>query len=640
MSNRSRDVLVAILLVMIVTIIAFGRIACNGFVDYDEIAYIIDNVHIQSGIRAESIKWAFTTTYFGYWHPLTWISHMVDWRLFGDNASGHHLISLFLHLGSVIFLLLFLIKSTNNVWVSAFATAFFAVHPLRVESVAWAAERKDVLSMFFGMGSLYVYSFYCKYPGMSRYCLCLVLFALGLMSKPLLVTLPFAFMLLDYWPLRRWQNVRDMQSIQMHARSVWGLVLDKIPFLGLSFIFSSIIFLTQKEAGAMSTSDQLPLAERLINAIVSYSAYLGKTLWPSNLAVFYPYEFSIAVWKIILSIALITLITLIVIGFCKKMPFLFVGWFWYLGTLIPLIGLVQVGEQSMADRHTYLPSIGIAIVLSWMLFYCVQAVKVPYRYSISMGIAVVAIFAALTWIQCGYWKNSATLFGHALRVTKENYLAHNNLAFYLNKKGALKEAVFHASEAIRIKPKYALAYKNRAYAYTKMGEYKNAIKDLNISISLQPDDAEKFNLRGICYSETGKLDLAINDYGRAIQMKQDFAEAYYNRGNVYAKTGVNQCQLAIQDFTEAIRLQHDYVEAWNNRGICYEHLGQFKKAIADYSESIRLQPKNMDALHNRAAAYLMIGNWQSGCRDAYQLCAFGNCGLLESARFKGDCRLF
>ena len=640
MSQNNGQVIVVFLLLAAVSLIAFGRIAGNDFVDYDEIAYIIGNVHIQSGIHAESVKWAFTTTHFGYWHPLTWLSHMVDWSLFGGNASGHHLISLFLHLGSVVLLFLFFHKTTENIWASAFATAFFAVHPLRVESVAWAAERKDVLSMFFGMGSLYVYALYSNYSGLSRYCLCLVLFALSLMSKPLLVTMPFAFMLLDYWPLKRWPWVRNTQSIQTDVRSAWGLVLEKIPFLVLSFIFSAIVFLTQKNVGAMSTAEQLPLAERISNVIVSYAAYLGKIIWPTNFAVFYPYAFSIPQWKLILSGFFLILITAIVIYFYKKMPYLFVGWFWYLGAFVPLIGLVQVGEQSMADRHTYLPSIGIAMMLSWSVFYMVQSGKIRGRLAFSAGLAVIAVFAALTWIQCGYWKNSATLFGHAIQVTKENYVAHNNLAFYLNKKGMLKEAVFHASEAIRIKPKYELAYKNRGYAYAKMGDYKNAIRDLNISISLQPDDAEKFNFRGICYSETKKFKLAVGDYNTAIQLKPDYPDAYYNRANTYANKQVNQCTLAIKDYTEAIHLKPDYAEAWNNRGICYEHLGQYQQAIADYSEAIRIRPDKLDSLHNRAAAHLMIGNRQSGCRDANQLCASGICGLLESARLKGDCLSF
>jgi len=640
MSQNNGRVIVVVLLLAAVSLIAFGRIAGNDFVDYDEIAYILENVHVKTGIHAESVKWAFTTTYFGYWHPLTWLSHMADWSLFGDNASGHHLVSLFFHLGSVILLFLFFHKTTENIWASAFAAAFFAVHPLRVESVAWAAERKDVLSMFFGMGSLYVYALYCKKAVISKYLLCLLLFVLSLMSKPLFVTLPFALLLLDYWPFRRWPCVSNTQSIQMDVRSAWALVLEKIPFLILSFIFSAIVFLTQKDVGAMSTVEQLPLAERLSNAIVSYAAYLGKILWPTNLAVFYPYAFSIPQWKFILSGFFLILITAIAICFFKKMPYLFVGWFWYLGSFVPLIGLVQVGEQSMADRHTYLPSIGIALMLSWSVLYMVQSGKIRGSLAFSAGVAVVAVFAALTWIQCGYWKNSAMLFGHAVRVTTDNYLAHNNLAFYLNKKGKLEEAVFHASEAIRIKPQYALAYKNRGFAYTKRGNFYAAIKDLSKSISLQPADAEKFNLRAICYSETSKFDLAVKDYNKAIQLKPDYAEAYYNRANVYANTQINQCGLAIRDYNEAIRLKPDYADALNNRGICYERLGQYHLAVADYSDAIRLQRDNLEALQNRASAYLKIGNRESGCRDARKLCALGDCRLLESAEVKGECGAF
>jgi len=350
--------------------------------------------------------------------------------------------------------------------------------------------------------------------------------------------------------------------------------------------------------------------------------------------------FSIPQWKFILSGFFLILITAIAICFFKKMPYLFVGWFWYLGSFVPLIGLVQVGEQSMADRHTYLPSIGIALMLSWSVLYMVQSGKIRGSLAFSAGVAVVAVFAALTWIQCGYWKNSAMLFGHAVRVTTDNYLAHNNLAFYLNKKGKLEEAVFHASEAIRIKPQYALAYKNRGFAYTKRGNFYAAIKDLSKSISLQPADAEKFNLRAICYSETSKFDLSVKDYNKAIQLKPDYAEAYYNRANVYANTQINQCGLAIRDYNEAIRLKPDYADALNNRGICYERLGQYHLAVADYSDAIRLQRDNLEALQNRASAYLKIGNRESGCRDARKLCALGDCRLLESAEVKGECGAF
>lgn len=290
---------------------------------------------------------------------------MLDWDLFGANASGHHLVSLFLHICTVIFLFLFLNKTTKNVYAASFASAFFALHPLRVESVAWAAERKDVLSMFFGMACIYTYSFYSDSNQLCRYVLCLILFIFSLMSKPLLVTLPFALMLLDYWPLQRWQ--KTMTSPGNGLKSIGSLVLEKVPFILLSAIFSIVIFQTQNKVGAMSSVEALSLPDRAANAIISYAAYLGKIFWPIRLAVFYPYEFSLPLWNIIFSSIVLCMMTVAAIYYIRKLPSLFVGWFWYLGTLVPLIGLVQVGQQAIADRHIYLPSIGIAILLAWVI---------------------------------------------------------------------------------------------------------------------------------------------------------------------------------------------------------------------------------------------------------------------------------
>lgn len=620
---------------MVTSFIAFGRIAANDFVDFDEIAYITENNYVQTGLNMESIKWAFTTTHFGYWHPLTWLSHMLDWNIFGANASGHHLVSLFLHTFAIIFLFLFLNKTTNALWPSAFTAAFFALHPLRVESVAWAAERKDVLSMFFGMASIYAYSFYSESTKLSRYLLCLIFFILSLMSKPLLVTLPFALMLLDYWPLKRWQKATAESGNRFNAAG--SLILEKVPFVLLSMAFSITVFVTQKNVGAMSSFDKLSFFERTTNAIVSYAAYLEKIFWPVNLAAFYPFELSIPLSKVLFSGIVLCLITVAVIYYIKKLPFLFVGWLWYLGTLVPLIGLVQVGEQAMADRHTYLPSIGIAIMLAWGTPCLFKHESLYSKILFPLSVAVLILLSIITWRQCGFWKNSETLFSHALQVTKDNYLAHNNLAFYMNKKNDLKKAIYHCNEAIRIKPYYTEAYNNRGFAFTKLGQYQLAIADFNKSIRIKPDYADAYNNRGICYAETGKYKQAIEDYNKAIRLKPDYADAFFNRGNLYSNTNLGQCQRAIEDYNEAIRLKPDYVNAYNNRGICFEKTVQHQRAIDDYNKAIRLKPDSYNAYYNRALIYLNAGKINDGCHDAQKACQLGNCTLFETARSKGDC---
>jgi tetratricopeptide (TPR) repeat protein len=536
-----------VIFLIVASCAAFGRILGNDFINFDDNKYITENYHVQSGINQESIKWAFTTTYF-YWHPLTWLSHMLDWNLYEANASGHHLVSLLLHIGAVIFLFLFLNKTTNNIWPAAFAAAFFALHPLRVESVAWAAERKDVLSMFFGMACLYAYAFYAEIPKLSKYLLCLILFALALMSKPMMVTLPFLLMLLDYWPLKRWQKALSAPA-KNRFKCAGRLVWEKALFFLLTIASSIITFWAQNKEGAVTSKTILPLITRVDNAIVSCVAYLEKTFWPFNLAVFYPYEFSLPLWKVLISAIIIIVITLAVLYYIRKLPFLFVGWFWYLGTLVPLMGLIQAGMQAMADRHTYLPSIGIAIMLAWILPLLFRSKNTRKKILFPAETASLAILLVLTWQQCNFWKNSITLFNHALQVTKNNYLAHNN----------------------------------RGNAYIDLGQYQRAIEDYNEAICLNPDYAPTYNNRGNAYIGLGQYQRAIEDYNKAILRKTDFADAYNNRGVAYARLG--QHQRIIEDFNKAIHLNPDYVDAYKNRGIAYFMQGNNKLGCLDVQKN-------------------------------------------------------
>jgi len=359
-----KNLIYLIILLLIVSCLAsFGRMAGNDFINFDDDIFITENIHVQSGFNKEDIRWAFTTVHHSYWHPLTWLSHMLDWSLFGNNATGHHLVSLFLHIGSAILLFLFLYKTTNHLWPSAFAAAFFALHPLRVESVAWAAERKDVLSMFFAMATLYAYAFYAENRKISQYLLCLFLFALALMSKPMMVTLPFVLLLLDYWPMKRLDALSTANNDLL--KKAGRLLSEKIPFFMLTIAVSAIAFQTHSSGSLVYSENFTPVFTRCANAVVSYAVYLAKTFWPANLAVYYPYNLYFSLGKIVSSVTIILFITVCVLYQFKKRPFLFVGWFWYLGTLIPVIGLIQIGSQAMADRYTYLPSIGIAVMLSW-----------------------------------------------------------------------------------------------------------------------------------------------------------------------------------------------------------------------------------------------------------------------------------
>jgi len=494
-----------VIFLIVASFIAYSRILGNGFVSFDDHQYITENKHIKSGIDPESIKWALSAVVCNNWHPLTLLSHTLDWSLFGTNASGHHLINLLLHIGSVLFLFFFLNKMTKNLWSSAFVAALFALHPLRVESVAWAAERKDVLSMFFGLASIYAYACYAESSKLSKYFLCLILFALGLMAKPMLVTLPFVLLLLDYWPLGHWQkalknegersNVALLEKkisapIKNCSYSIKRLLWEKAPFIFLTIVSSVVTLWAQNKGGAVLSLEYLPFPERVANAIISYVSYLRKTFWPVDLAVFYPYEHSFPLWQILLSCFILTGTTIIVIYAIKKLPFLFVGWFWYLGTLIPVIGLVQVGKQALADRYTYLPSIGIAIMLAWGIPLLFPHEDIRKKILFPAGITFLAILSVLTWKQCGYWENSPALFNHALQVTKDNYLAHNARGITYGEFGQYQLAIEDFNKAISLKRDYADAYYNRGYAYTNLGQYQRAIEDYNEVIRLKPDNEE------------------------------------------------------------------------------------------------------------------------------------------------------
>jgi protein O-mannosyl-transferase len=588
-----------IIILTVVSLAAFGRIAGNDFINFDDTGYIIDNLNIKSGFNYESIKWAFSSLSFYYWQPLTWLSHMLDWSLFGANASGHHLVSLFLHIGAVIFLFLFLNKTTNNIWPSAFAAALFALHPLRVESVAWAAERKDVLSMFFGMACLYAYAFWTEKEKLFQYFLCLILFAGALMSKPMMVTLPFVLMLLDYWPLNRWQKALDKPAtgFNLVGKHLW----EKVPFICLTIISSIITFYGQSKFSALAPLDILPFQTRMINMIDSYAAYLSKIFWPINLAVYYPYNFSIPPWKILISATIIILITFAVLYYVRKLPFLFVGWFWYLGTFVPLIGFIQAGMQAMADRHTYLPFIGIAIMITWGIPLLFPNKNTRHNILFPAGVAIIIFLSVLTWRQCGYWKNSATIFNHAIRVTKDNDRAHNNLGSYYSTQNQMMKAIYHFNQAINISPNYG-TYNNRGNAYAKLGEYQLAVDDFSKSISLNPD----------------------------------YTEAYYNRGTSYGKS--KQYQFAIEDFNKAISLNNTHIKAYNNRGIIYTKLGLHQKAIDDFNKAISIKPDYADAYSNRSLVYFNMVDMESGCRDAQKACELGNCTALQAATGKGFCR--
>ena len=579
----------------------FGRIGGHEFINFDDPGYITENYQIQRGINPETARWAFTTTYFSYWHPLTWLSHMLDWSLFGAKAGGHHLVNLFLHAGAVVLLFLFLNKTTHTIWPSAFVAAFVALHPLRVESVAWASERKDVLSMFFGMATLYAYAFYAERSNLSRYVICLLFFMLALMSKPMMVTLPFVLLLVDYWPLQRWQKPFSGAS-EKRFPLAGRVVLEKIPFMGLIILASFVTFWAQKKVGTVTAMDSLSFITRSGNAVVSYMSYLVQFLFPVDLAVYYPYNFSPSIWKVSVSLMILICISASVLYAIKKIPFLFTGWFWYLGTLIPVIGLVQVGSQAIADRYTYLPSIGLCIMLAWgipLFFRRENARKTILFPAATINLILLAVLA---WHQCGHWKDSIAVFSHTLRATKNNALAHHHLGL----------------------------------AYLEKNKNEEALEHFNASIMIQPFQDSVYNNRGVVYLRYGMHKEAHHDFSKALLINPSYIKAYNNRANLYAQAG--HYKMAIEDLHEAIRRDPYYIIAYYNRGLLFTKIGHYQPALNDFTTAIRLKNNYADAYNARGAVYLNTGNREAGCRDARKACDLGNCATLEKAMKARLCR--
>lgn len=460
------------LLLIVATLAVFQQLPEYDFVNIDDYYYVTENVHVTRGLTREGIIWAFTTLHANNWHPLTWLSHMLDCQLFGLKPGMHHLTNLLLHMANSTLLLLVLKRMTGALWRSAFAAALFALHPLHVESVAWVAERKDVLSTLFWLLTVWGYAGYVEYPGRNRYLLVLLFFALGLMAKPMLVTLPFILLLLDYWPLGRvklWES-REGGSGGIQRSSALHLVREKIPFFALTLASGIVTVVAQYKGGAVRSLNLLPLDVRIANALVSYVGYIGKMIWPQHLAIFYPHPGALPTWQVVGAGLLLLSLSIILLRAAGRFPYLGVGWLWYLGTLVPVIGLVQVGDQAMADRYTYVPLIGLFVLIAWGI----PDLMARWRYrQIALTIsAVIVVFCCTvsTWSHVKHWRNGTALFTHAVNVTADNALAHDGLGFALARQGRLDEAIAHYSEALRIKPGYAKARYNLEHALRHVDE--------------------------------------------------------------------------------------------------------------------------------------------------------------------------
>lgn len=534
-------------------LIVYFQVRGFEFVNFDDPAYVLSNDLVKKGLSREGFQWAFQSISAGNWHPLTMISHMADVELYGMDAGGHHWNNVLIHVVNSLLLFGVLRLMTGSVWRSGLAAGLFALHPLHVESVAWISERKDVLSTFFLMLTLWCYTHYVRNYKIVWYILTFLFFTLGLMSKPMLVTLPFILLLMDFWPIKRigFGEKSNCGKFEFSTKVIW----EKVPFLFLTLLFSVATFAVQRQIGAVESWNVYPLYDRIANAIVSYVLYLGKTVCPINLSVFYPRPSAWTWWQVFGSLLLLGLLTWISIRSAKKYPWLFVGWFWFVGTLVPVIGIVQVGLQAMADRYTYIPLIGIFIAFSWSLF------EVFKRYQ--FGRIVLVAFAAIlllnltlgSFFQTQHWKNTRTLFEHAVSVDPGNYLAHTLLGADLMWDGETKKGLSHIQTALQLNPNYAKAHHVMGLFLFNIGETDKAARYFSRSVQLNEYDAESHNHLGIILAHQGNTADALMHFQKAIEIRPHMIEAYYNLGSFWARQG--RYDDAIIYFKKALEIAPD-----------------------------------------------------------------------------------
>jgi protein O-mannosyl-transferase len=587
------------------TFLVFWQVHSFEFVSYDDNSYVYENPRVLNGLTANAVSWAFTTGYSANWHPLTWLSLMLDCQLFGTNAGRMHLMNLLLHIVNTLLLFAVLRKMTGVLLPSAFVAAAFALHPMHVESVAWIAERKDILSTFFLLITLTAYTGFVRRRTVFRYIAVFVFFALGLMAKPMLVTLPFLLLLLDYWPLNRLMpqtaavsGQRRKSALAADKKSTLNrIIIEKIPFFALSVVSAVITFLTQRNSGAVTNIDAISLNNRIANVFLAYTRYIGKTFWPRNLAVFYPFDAAgIPFQQIAMCVLLLLVISVFVIRFGRNQRYLPVGWFWFVGTLIPVIGIVQVGSQAYADRYTYIPYIGLFIMIAWLLPQLLS--KWPQR-KIILGALMVLVLAPLgicAHRQVSYWNNSFTLFSHAIEVTQNNYVAYNGRGVAYGRLGRDTDAIEEYQQAIKIKPDYAEAYYNLGNIYAKLGRYTEAIEAYKQAIRIKPNDAETHNNLGVAYGKLGRLQDAAEAYKQAIRIKPDYADAHYNLGNTCRKLG--RSQDAIDAYKQAAKIQPDFALAHYNLGVAYLETGDKNSALEEYKILKTLDAEKANKLFN------------------------------------------
>jgi protein O-mannosyl-transferase len=630
--NRQSQFLLISLVLILCTITVYWPLKDHEFISFDDVDYVTDNPHVQQGLNSDSIRWAFTSFHTCNWHPLTWVSHMLDIQFFGLNPAAHHLVNLFFHVMSSLLLFMILDRMTRNVWRSAMVAFLFSLHPLHIESVAWVAERKDVLSAFFWMLTMGAYAFYVEKPTAGRYLAALLFFALGLLSKPMLVTLPFVLLLLDYWPLKRFQPAETHVDTNRHSLSIknktrkdaaaiisrshppvfpflWSgmppLVKEKIPFFLLSVLSSAVTIYAQQSA--MSSLHQIPFPVRIGNAVVAYASYVAKMIWPQNLAVIYPHPAVLEPWPILLAAFLLLAITIPILWKGRLFPYLPVGWFWYLGTLVPVIGLVQVGYQSMADRYTYIPLIGLFIMVSWGFPEVLKNVRYQKSILAASSTLVILSLMLVSAKQVSYWKNSISLFEHCLQVTSNNGLAHDALGTALATIGKTEEAVVHFREALKIDPDDSMVQTNLGAKLAMLGKREEALVHFQEALKLDPRNTLAMVNMGIVLAKQGRTEEALEYFQNALRIRPDYADAHYQTGTVLTQMG--RAAEAVPHFMEALKVNPKDSRIHVNLGYALAMQGKREEAIEALKRAIALSPDFAHAHGILGVIYYEQGNY-------------------------------
>jgi len=604
-TNRAK--IIICLSLAIAALVTFWQVRNHEFINLDDDLYVYENPHVKSGLTPENIKWAIKNLDAGFWMPLTWLTHILDCELYGLNPEGHHFSNLLLHMANTLLLFLVLSRMTSALWRSAFVAMLFAIHPLQIESVAWVTERKGILSGLFWMLTLWSYVYYAEKPGIKRYCLVLLFFGLGLLTKPMIVMLPVVLIFLDYWPLKRirsdslsWSAYHKLlfQPSNTHGLLWRNLspVLEKIPLLVLSAASISITFFAETKVGALPSLESFPVIVRLSNALVSYATYLLKLICPIHLSVFYPHQGLPPLWKITGAALLLAALSFAAAKCRKTQPFFIIGWLWFLFALLPVIGFIQIGDHSMADRYFYIPCIGIFIIVSWGSHRTAAKFGLAKAHLFLLAAVVVFLLGVSVQIQLPRWRNSITLFKHALEVTRNNHAAHNNLAHALFHKGDVQGALQHASAAVRIKPNSVEIRYNMGVALASSGKLEEAISHLEWVLQADPDSGMGNYSMALALTQQGKFEQAIPYFLKSLESNGDHAAVHYHLGKIFFKQ--NRLEKAYHQYKEALRINPNYPEAHNDLGVILYEQGKPREAAFHISQALKLRPDFEDAQRN------------------------------------------